>query len=86
MADEKIAMQDKDFKWFILNYADLFKRYGKKYLAIKNAEVLGAYDNIREAMDNTNEPPGTFIIQLCNGDESGYTNYIASMNFMGNIG
>lgn len=86
MADERIAMQDKDFEWFILNYADLFKRYGKKYLVIKNAKVLGAYDNIREAIDNTDEPLGTFIIQFCNGDESGYTNYIASMNFMGSVG
>lgn len=80
--------QDKDFEWFLRNYSELFKQYGKKYLVIKNATVLGTYDTPGEAVRKTSqtEELGTFIVQFCNGDESGYTNHITSMNFMGTIG
>ena len=80
--------QDKDFEWFLQNYSKLYKEYGRKYLVIKNCEVLGAYDSPAIAVSETSqkEELGTFIVQFCNGDESGYTNYIASMNFMGTMG
>lgn len=82
------SLQDKDFNWFLQNYMELFKEYGKKYLAIKSEMVLGAYDSFAEAVNKTSETEelGTFIVQLCNGEESGYTNYISSMHFMGAIG
>lgn len=77
------TLQDKDFEWFLQNYSELFKKYGRKYIVIKNCEVLGIYDSPAIAVNETTkrEKLGTFIVQLCNGDESGYTNYIASMNF-----
>ena len=80
--------QDIDFEWFVENYDDLFARYGNKFLAIKNKTVLGAYDSYISGINETSksEPMGTFIVQQCNGDESGYTNYISSMNFMGAVG
>ena len=71
-------MQRADFNWFLNNYNDLYEKYGHKYLVIKEQSILGAYDNIREAIDNTREELGTYIIQECNGDESAYTNYVAS--------
>ena len=82
------SLQDKDFNWFLQNYMELFKEYGEKYLAIKSEMVLGAYDSFAEAVNKTSETEelGTFIVQLCNGEESGYTNYISSMHFMGAIG
>ena len=82
------TIQDKDFEWFLDNYSALYKKYGKKYLAIKNSKVLGAYDSLAEGVNETSkkEKIGTFIVQLCNGEESGYTNYISSMNFMGEVG
>lgn len=82
------SLQDKDFNWFLQNYMELFKEYGKKYLAIKSETVLGAYDSFAEAVNKTSETEelGSFIVQLCNGEESGYTNYISSMHFMGAIG
>jgi len=67
----------KDFNWFLNNYDVLYKKYGHKYLVIKDKKVLGAYDNVREALDNTKEALGTFIVQECNGDRSAYTNYIS---------
>ncbi len=82
------SLQDKDFEWFLNNYSELYKKYGRKYLAIKNGKVLGSYDSLAEGVNKTSqeEELGTFIVQLCDGEESGYTNYIASMNFMGAIG
>ena len=77
-------MQDEDFEWFIANYNDLFKEYGVSYLAIKNKAVLGVYDSYGDGVIETQktEEPGTFIVQYCNGDESGYTATIASIYFM----
>ena len=69
----------KDFNWFLNNYDDLYRRYGHKFLVIKNKHILGAYDSVREALDNTNEMPGTFIVQECNGNPSAYTFYISPM-------
>lgn len=72
------TMQRTDFNWFLNNYDELYNKYGHKFLVIKNKTVLGAYDNVRQALDATSEPIGTFIVQECNGNESAYTNYVAS--------
>jgi len=77
-------MQDKDFEWFLENYNDLYEKYGRSFLAIKNKNVLGVYDSFADAVDSTakTEKLGTFIVQECTGDESAYTVQIASMHFM----
>ena len=76
-------MQDKDFRWFLDNYDGLYKKYGHAYLAIKNGKVLGTYETYAEGVRTTekSEEPGTFIVQLCDGTEAAYTNYILS-NFV----
>lgn len=76
-------MMNKDYEWFLEHYAELFKQYGITFVAIKDAHVLGTYNSYGEAVRKTSEkePLGSFIVQLCNGDVSGYTNYIASMDF-----
>lgn len=73
-------MREDDFKWFIDNYNELYQQYGHSYLAIKNKTVLGSYKTVVDAVNETSESeePGTFIVQECNGKESGYTNYISS--------
>ncbi len=70
----------EDFNWFIDNYDQLFNEYGHKFLVIKDQKVLGSYNSPVEAINETSktEQRGTFIVQECNGNESGYTNYIAS--------
>ena len=70
--------RSNDFQWFLDNYDAFYKQYGISYIAIKNKTVLGSYKNVNEALTSISEPLGTFIVQLCNGDESGYTNYVAS--------
>lgn len=81
-------IQDQDFQWFLDNYDSLFEQYGNKYLAIKDKKIIGVYKTYAEGVKETQktEELGSFIIQHCNGDESGYTNYISSMNFMGAVG
>lgn len=74
----------EDYNWFLEKYNELYATYGECYLAIKNKKVLGAYKTYNEGVKQTakKEKTGTFIIQKCGKDESAYTNYIASMNFM----
>jgi hypothetical protein len=76
-------MLQNEYKWFLDNYADLYKQYGASFLAIKNKTVLGVYHSYAEGVKKTlqNEEAGTFIVQKCNGDESAYTNYISSICF-----
>lgn len=68
------AKRKIDFDFFTENYQELYKKYGHKFLAIKDGEVLGAYDSVSETIDklSPNHPVGTYIIQECTGDDSAY--------------
>ncbi|KUO65740.1 MAG: hypothetical protein APF84_00310 [Gracilibacter sp. BRH_c7a] len=76
-------IQDIDYQWFLENYSELFAKHGVSYLAIKNKTILGVYESYADGVRSVSnkEKPGTFIVQNCNGNESAYTNYIASTNF-----
>ena len=78
-----MSNQSRDFKWFKDNRVDLFTKYGDVFLAIKNQQVIGTYQSYAEGVKKTaqKEELGTFIVQHCTQDESGYTNYIYSMNY-----
>lgn len=69
-----------DFNYFIDHYDELYKKYGHKFIVLRNREILGAYDSTMDAINATADtyPVGSYIVQECNGDESGYTNYISS--------
>ena len=69
-----------DFQFFIEHYNELYEKYGHKFIVIKEHKILGAYDDAVSAINSTSAeyPIGSFIVQECNGDESGYTNYISS--------
>ena len=77
-------MQKSDYEWFLKNYDSLFQEYGQSFLVIKDSKVLGSYSSYADGVNRTleHEPLGTFIVQFCNGNDSAYTNHIASMNFM----
>jgi hypothetical protein len=74
--------QDRDFDYFIQNIESFYRRYGHKFLAVKNKTILGVYDSFDTAIYETlkSEPLGTFIIQECfrNKEES-------VSNFQGNV-
>lgn len=80
-----MQQQDRDYQWFLENYDSLFKEFGESYLAIKNGVVLGSFSSYADAVHSTEktEELGSFIVQYCNGNESGYTNHIASLFFVG---
>ena len=73
-----------DFHWFLENYNSLYKQYGHKFFAIRNKKILGIYNGMREALDETSKqyPLGTFVVQECNGDESAYTASIVTVNIV----
>lgn len=75
---EKQRLEDFDF--FLEHYNELFEKYGRKFVVIKNKNILGVYDTEVDAINATSKtyPIGSFIVQECNGDESGYTNYVSS--------
>ena len=76
--------QSKDYQWFLSNYNKLYEKYGIAFLVIKNENVIGAYSTYAEGIKEASKcnELGTFIVQCCNGNESAYTNYISSLNFM----
>lgn len=72
--------QRKNFDYFLDHYDKIFKEYGRCFVVLKNQKIIGTYNSYSEAYRNTlkTEKLGDFSIQECTGDESGYTNYIAS--------
>lgn len=63
-----------DFDFFIENYQNLYEKYGHKFLAVKNKEILGAYDSVEDTIKDLAPAyeVGSYIIQECTGDESAY--------------
>jgi thermostable 8-oxoguanine DNA glycosylase len=59
-----------DYKYFEDNLSDLFKKFGHRFIVIKNESVIGDYDTFDAAYENTvkTEELGTFIIQECVDD------------------
>lgn len=76
--------QEKNFEYFLKHYDDIFKQYGCCFVVLKNQSVLATYESFSEAYHKAleTEELGSFSIQECNGDESGYTNYIASFEVL----
>lgn len=60
-------MQNQDYDFFIQNIAKIYKEYGHKFIAIKNSQIIGAYNSFNDALTNTliKEELGTFLIQEC---------------------
>lgn len=77
--------RNNDFDFFIKNYEDLYNKYGYCYIAIRFEEILGVYKSVQEAINilSNKYELGEYIIQECNGNESGYTNYISSWQLIG---
>lgn len=75
----------QDFDWFVDNYQKLYKKYGHKFLAIKNKEILGSYSSIPDAIDelSTTYKLGTYIIQECTDDDSAYRTTIMRLIIKG---
>lgn len=73
-----------DFMWFEEHYAELQKKYGDSFLAIKKKHVIGSYKTYADGVSETlkTESIGTFIVQQCNSSGEPPVCKIASMNFV----
>ncbi|MDR0823263.1 MAG: hypothetical protein LBN20_05760 [Endomicrobium sp.] len=73
---------NNNFAYFSKNMPMFYKKYGHKFLAIKDKKVIGAYDSENDALKNTlqTEKLGSFLIQECfkNQQEAIY-------HFQGNV-
>lgn len=74
-----------DFDFFTQHYQEFFTEYGHKFLAIKNKEILGAYDSVMDAITNLQNKyeVGSYIIQECTGNESAYRTTIMRLRIRG---
>lgn len=85
MVEYREKDRTRDFDFFMKNYQELFKRYGHKFLAIRDEKVLGAYNSVSEAIGNLSDKyePGEYIIQECTGDETAYRTSIMRLMIKG---
>jgi hypothetical protein len=63
---------EKEFRWYLSHQEELVQKYDGKFIVIKGEEVFGAYDNLGDAVDETEKTLvlGTFLVQKCtSGDE-----------------
>ena len=60
-------MQNQDFEYFFQNMEKFYKKYGQKFVVVKNLGILGVYNTFDEALESTlkTEELGTFLIQEC---------------------
>lgn len=79
------ADRKNDFNFFLNHYDEFYNKYGHCCIAIRLEKILGIYRSIQEAIDilSNQYELGEYIVQECNGDETGYTNYISSWQLVG---
>ena len=61
---------EAEFQYYLDNQTELAKKYEGKYIVIKNQQVLGAYEDQIEAIQETakEHEVGTFLVQECDPD------------------
>ncbi|MBI4822646.1 MAG: hypothetical protein HY805_00220 [Nitrospirae bacterium] len=66
---------EKEFRFYLDNQAELVKKYNGKFVVIKDAQVIGAYDSEVEAVEKTSKTHalGTFLVQKCEPGTESYT-------------
>ena len=66
-----------NFKWFVENYQAIYSLYGICYVIIHNQSLVAVFNTFHDALREArrNYETGTYNVQYCNGDKSGYTAY-----------
>jgi hypothetical protein len=66
---------EREFQYYLDHQKELVKRYNGKFIVIKNAQVLGAFDTELEAIQETTKKHtlGTFLVQKCEAGTESYT-------------
>jgi len=70
-----MATLDKEFRYYLDNQEMLLKQYCGKVLVIKNQKIIGVFDDISQAVFQTQEKHelGTFLVQTCTPGDEAYT-------------
>ena len=65
----------REFRYFIESQDELVKQFQGKVIVIKGCEVIGAYESVTEAVDESakEHPLGTFLVQRCEPGPQCYT-------------
>lgn len=65
-------MLDKEYNYYLQNQDELAKVYQDRYIVIKGEKVIGDYESLADAYQNTKieHELGTFLIQLCESTKS----------------
>ncbi|MFQ5672894.1 MAG: hypothetical protein ACE5G9_07360, partial [Nitrospinales bacterium] len=67
---------EKEFEYFIEHHEELVEKFNGKFVIIKDLQVLGAYDDIVQAIQETqkqNHEIGTFLVQKVSPGDEAYT-------------
>jgi len=66
---------EKEFDYYIAHQEELVKTYKDKCIVLKSEKVIGVYDSIEEAVNETSktEELGTFLVQRVEPGEDNYT-------------
>jgi hypothetical protein len=71
---------EKEFKFFLEHQAEFVKKYDKKFVVIKNQQILGVYNDAKTAFLETQKKHavGSFLIQECRQGVEAYTQILHS--------
>ena len=82
-----MASLEKEFKYYLAHRKALIKKYGDRYLVVKNEEVIGVYSSREEAIKETmgTHKLGTFLVQYAdtkhdNTSQTFYSRIVFSAN------
>lgn len=64
-----------EFDYYLANQAEIVAKYQGKYVVIKDHAVVGAYESVQEAVDESKKTmkQGTFLVQLATPGDASYT-------------
>lgn len=65
----------KEFEYFLAHQAELVEKHNGKYVVIRGQEVIGAYDDEKDAIAQTIKSfsLGTFLVQKVEPGNAAYT-------------
>ena len=65
--EEAKRMGKQNYEYFKNNFDELYEQYNGKYIALKDCNVIGVYDDFAKGVKETakTEKLGTFLVQHC---------------------
>lgn len=65
------TQQDIEYEWFTENYAEISRKHPRRFVVIKDMEVVGSAPTFAAAVDlgKLYWPLGEFIVQYCDGGQ-----------------